>query len=58
MENKQDSGKSEHVFLQGDHHSKLDCYDIVVKTPEKIEPGSKMEQRYLKYLMRKYSTDK
>jgi len=33
----------------------MEYYDILVETPEKIQPGSEIEDRFLKYLMRKYS---
>ena len=40
-----------------DKSQKIECYEIPVKIPKEIEPGSKLEFRYLNYLIKKYSND-
>lgn len=47
--------KSENIILKRNDVSKVDCFDITVKIPDAVEPGSKLEKRYLDFLVRKYS---
>ena len=52
--------KSKHledIILDKNNSSKIECVEIPVVTPEVIEPGSKIEVRYLQYLIHKYSKD-
>ena len=55
MQDGDDSKKVEKFFIKKSCLSKTECFDIPIKTPEKIIPGSEMEERYLKHLIRKYA---
>lgn len=38
--------------------SKIEYYDIKIEAPDHMEPGSKLEEKYLKHLKEKYFNEK
>ena len=57
MKIKEKSKQIEDIILDKNDSSKIECFEIPVITPDSIEPGSKLEFRYLHYLVQKYSKD-
>ena len=57
MNTKENSKQSEEIIIDKSESQKIECYEIPVKIPKEIEPGSKLEFRYLNYLIKKYSND-
>jgi hypothetical protein len=57
MKIKEKTKQLEDIVLESYDTSKIECVKIPIVTPKEIEPGSKMEIRYLQYLVDKYSKD-
>jgi len=58
MEVKKVSKNVEDVILDTKKPSKIEVYDIKIEAPDSMEPGSEIEEKYLKHLKEKYSKDK
>lgn len=57
MEFKKVSKNVEDVILDTKRPSKVEYYDIKVEPPDKMEPGSDIEEKYLKHLKEKYAKE-
>jgi hypothetical protein len=57
MKIREKNKQSEDIILDPFDSSKIECIEIPVVTPKEIEPGSKMEVRYLQYLIQKHAKD-
>jgi hypothetical protein len=51
------SKQIEDIIIEKSDISKIECFEIPVITPNEIDPGSKLELRYLQYLIQKYSKE-
>jgi hypothetical protein len=51
------SKQIEDIIVEKSDISKIECFEIPVITPDEIDPGSKLEIRYLHYLVQKYSKE-
>ena len=55
MENKDASKQKEEIIIDENFKSKVEFFEIPVETPLNIEPCSKLEVRYLNFLIQKHS---
>jgi len=55
MKIEEKSKHMEDIILYRYDSAKIECIEIPILTPKDIEPGSKMEVRYLQYLVNKHA---
>jgi len=56
MHQEEKDSKVEEVFLPNDKEAKVEEIPCRMKLGSRIVPGSDIEEKYLKYLVRKYSS--